>query len=60
MIVKQNKVNVTFRVRFKKPLNVKTLKEYKKSKEEIVHRRKLILKDTDEEILFLREETYRK
>lgn len=59
MIVKQ-KVKVTFRVRYKKPLNVKTLKEYKKSKEQVAQRRKLILKDTDEEVLFLREDTFKK
>lgn len=55
MIMKPNKANVTFRVIFKKPLNVKTLKEYKRSKEEVLQKRKIILKDTEEQILFIHE-----
>lgn len=60
MIMKQNKTKVTFKVRFKKPLNVKTLKEYERSKEEIVLKRKIILQDTEEEILFLPEDNFKK
>lgn len=60
MIMKQNKAKATFRVIFKKPLKVKTLKEYEQSKEEVVHKRKIILKDTDEEVLFLHEDNRKK
>lgn len=52
MIMKQNKGNVSFRVIFKKPFKVKTLKEYERSKE-VIQKKKLILKDTDEKLLFM-------
>lgn len=60
MIMKQNKAKATFRVIFKKPLKVKTIKEYERSKEGVVQKEKIILKDTDEEVLFLHEGNYKK
>lgn len=55
MIAEKPKDKVTFRVRFKKPLEVKTLKEYRISKEQAGQKEKIILKDTEDEILFLQE-----
>lgn len=60
MIVERNKAKVTFRVIHKKPLSVKTLKEYKKSRKEFEQMQKLILEDTGEEVLFLNEDPFRK
>lgn len=60
MVVKQNKgYKVTFRVISGEPLKVKTLKEYKESKKQILKKR-IILKDTDDEILFLNADNIQK
>lgn len=49
--MKQNNTKVSFRVIYKKPLKVKTLKEYNKSKQKSLLKKKIILKDTGEGIL---------
>lgn len=51
--------NVTFRVKFKQPLHVKTLSEYKESKN-VSLKKKIMLKDTEQEVLFLHQEQFKK
>lgn len=58
--MKNKQAKATFRVIFKKPLEVKTLKEYQKSKEEVIHRRKIIFQDTEDEILFIHQDNLKK
>lgn len=58
MIMQRSKVAGIFRVRYKTPLKVKTLKEYKQFKETraFLQKNKIILKDTEDEVLFIKEE----
>lgn len=57
MIMRPEEVKGVFKVKFKTPIKVKTLKEYNRIKEkETQQKKKIILRDSEDEVLFINDE----